>query len=241
MSSNQDPAPSDALDVIRSLDRENVALKLIKPFKGLVLKQDVSILDVDLTSAIIQATNLKMCAILEGLIYLHSRALLKPVAARVMDLNVNRGIIILSDFAYLDTQWTEREHERVCQKLPTYVSLRWKKKSIRAPLENISVNGMGILAYKMIERGMEIEPGSKVCLDFQLPSGYRWTALRGMIVYLRSISSSLIRLGIRLYPNTREALSLQKWIARRKQEIMEELNQAYMEARKPRGVECQFF
>jgi hypothetical protein len=237
--SNSDSGEAQA--ILKTLQQQSTAIKMIQQFRGILLDQEVSILDVCPDSAVFQATNLKMCAVLEGLAYLRNRKFPRPLAGRVVDMSVRRGMIILSEFAFAETEWKERRQERVCQKNPTYVSLRCKRRVFRVPLENISVNGMGVLAYKIFERGATLEPGSMVRLDFRLSSGYNWADIRGKIIHLQSIDNSMARIGIRLYPNEKEARSLARYVALRKREIMEEMNRAYMKRIEPRTVDCLFF
>ncbi len=100
---------------------------------------------------------------------------------------------------------------------------------------------MGILAFKIFERGMKIQPGSKVQLEFKLSPDHKYTGLTGTIIYLNTIDRYLTTIGIKLFPTARESRLLEKYIAPRKQEILEELNQAYWELIKPRGVESLYF
>jgi hypothetical protein len=135
----------------------------------------------------------------------------------------------------------KRQHERVRPKHPTYVTLHWKRKAVRECIENISVNGMGILAFKIFERRMQIQPGSKVQLEFQLSPDHKYSGLSGKIIYINTIDRYLTTIGIQLFPTARESRLLEKYIAPREQEILEELNQAYSELIMPRGVESLYF
>jgi hypothetical protein len=100
---------------------------------------------------------------------------------------------------------------------------------------------MGVLAYKLFERGMRIQPGASTQLDFQLPPEDRYTSMRGTIVYMHKLDSLLVKLGIRLFPSASQARSLEKYITHRKDEIMEELDRAFYEMIRPRGVESLYF
>ncbi len=44
MSSNDDPAPTDAFDILSAVARQNQTVKMIHPHKGMLLEQQVSIL-----------------------------------------------------------------------------------------------------------------------------------------------------------------------------------------------------
>jgi len=241
MVSNNLPVVGDAISAIRYLGQQNAALGLTKTFRGMVFQQDVSILEVNPDGATFRATNIDMCAALEGDVYLHSRLFPKPVMAQLKSLNIHKGMFILSGFAYADVEWKDRQYERVQPQHPTYVTLNWRRKTFRACIENISVNGMGVLAYKLLEKGMKIQPGSNVQLEFQLSPAHEFTDLKGTIVYINTIGRFSSTIGIRLFPKAKEARSLEKFIAQRKQEILVELHQAFWEMSKPRGVESLYF
>jgi hypothetical protein len=91
------------------------------------------------------------------------------------------------------------------------------------------------------EREEHLQTNSSIKLEFQITPEYKWTALRGRIVYIIKVSKSLFRLGIQLQPSTQQARKLEKYIALRKKEIMNELDQAFLAAIAPVGVECQYF
>jgi hypothetical protein len=55
------------------------------------------------------------------------------------------------------------------------------------------------------------------------------------------LSKSIARLGIRLYPKIEQARQLDKYISKRKSEIIEELNQAHVAASVHSGIEFQYF
>ncbi len=241
MSVNNLPVVDDVLATISYLGQQNIAIKLTKSFRGLVLQQDVRVLEVNPGEAAFWITNIEMSAALDGEVYLHSQLFPKPVRAQIKSLDIRKGELILSDFAYSDIELDQRQCERVRPKKPTYVTLHWKGKAYRACVDNISVNGMGILAFKIFERGLSIQPGSKVQLEFQLSSDHIDMALKGTIVYINTIDGYLATIGVRLFPTALESRLLKKYIAPRKQEIMDELNQAYWELIKPRGVASLYF
>ena len=241
MPSNSLPAVDDVVSVIRYLSQQNAAIELTKSFRGLLLQQDVRVLEVKPDNATFRITNTETCAALEGDVYLQSQLFPKPVMAQIKSLNLNNGMLILSGFAYIDIEWKKRQHERVQPKHPTYVTLHWKGKSHRACMDNISANGMGILAFKIFERGMRIQPSSKVQLEFQLPPDHIYMNLKGTIIYINTIGKYLTKIGIRLFPGVRESRLLNEYIAPRRQEILEELNQAYWDLKKPRGIETLYF
>ena len=241
MSSNTLPAIDDEISVISCLSQQDARIELTKSFRGLVLQQDVRVLEVNPEDAVFRISNLEMSPALEGDVYLHSPSFPKPVMAQFKSLDTRKCILVLSDFAYIEMELKKRQHERVQPKQPTFVTLHWRGKAHRTSLNNISINGMGILACKNIESEIRIRPGSKIKLEFQLSPDQIDMILKGTIIYINTIDRYLTTIGIQLFPKAREARLLKEYIAPRKQEILEELTQAYWKLTKPRGIESLYF
>ena len=190
---------------------------------------------------VFQALDRDICAALMGWVHLHSPLFSNPVKAQVKDLSLSRGMFSLSDFSYLEGEWKDRMHERVQPKDPTYVSLRFQRMNIRASMLDLSINGMGLLVGNTEDCDMEFEPNSCVQTDFETTPAHRWTKLGGAIHYQLKVARSIVRLGIRLYPKVEQARQLENYIAKRKTEIMEELDQVYLSTLIPLGLENQYF
>jgi len=241
MPSDSLPAVDDVLSVLRVLGQQNAAIELKNSFRGLVLQQEVRVLEVNPDEAAFRISNLEMSAALEGHVYLHHPRFPKPVEAQFKSLDIRKGTLVLSGFAYTASESKKRQDERVRPKRPTYVTLHWNGKTQRACMENISANGMGILAFKIFEKGLRIRPGSRVQLEFHLPPGKQRMLLKGTIIYINPIGAQLTTTGIRLYPTAQEARLIREYTVPRKQDILEELNQSFWELIKPRGIESLYF
>jgi hypothetical protein len=217
------------------------SLVMTNSYRGIILSQEIKPVAVDKYRAVFQAYDLDICAALEGCVHLHSSLLPKPVKAKVRDLSVRQGMFSLTDFAYIDGDWKDRLHERVQPEEPTYVSLHYRGMIIRASMLDISIRGMGVLVCNSEEQELDFHPNSSVCTDFETSPTFRWAKLGGAIHYQHKLSKSIARLGIRLYPKIEQARQMEKYISKRKVEIMEELNQAYVAASVHSGVEFQYF
>jgi hypothetical protein len=229
------------LNIISSHAAQNISMRVTKSFRGMMLNQDAKVMAVNRFRAVFQIFDSKFCAALEGRVYLHSQAFHKPVSARLSGLSVSKGMFALTDFEYADNDWKERNNERVRPKEPTYVSLDCDDHSMRASLQTISVDGMGVLACKPIERGAKLHRYSKVKIDFEITPNYRWESLEGTVVYIIKKLNALTRCGIRLNPNKKQAQLLDRYMTIRRREIVEELNQVFITATSPMGAECQYF
>ena len=239
------PMQINTLDEILAIfdshaDRQS-SLVMTNSYRGMILSQEIKPVAVDKHRAVFQAYDLDICAVLEGCVHLHSSLLPKPVRAKVRDLSVRQGMFSLTDFVYIDWDWKDRLHDRVQPKEPTYVSLHYRQKVIRASMLDISIRGMGLLVCSSEGQELDFEPNASVCTDFETSPAYRWAKLGGAIHYQQKLSKSIARLGVRLYPKIEQARQLEKYISRRKSEIMDELNQAYVAASVQSGVEFQYF
>ncbi|UCF29558.1 MAG: hypothetical protein JSW42_07795 [Chloroflexota bacterium] len=234
-------ALDEILAIFNSHADQKSSLVMTNSFRGMIFSQEIKPVAVDNYRAVFQAYDLDICAALEGCVHLHSSVLPKPVKAKVRDLSIRQGMFSLTDFDYNDGDWKDRLHDRVQPKEPTYVSLNYRQMNIRASMLDISIRGMGVLVCSSEEQGLDFQPNSCVCTDFETSPNFRWAKLGGAVHYQQKLSSSLARLGIRLYPKIEQARQLEKYISLRKAEIMEELNQAYVSATVHSGVEFQYF
>jgi hypothetical protein len=238
---NQNSTQDEFLKMFDSLVDQKSPLVMTKSHQGIILSQEVKAVVVDKHRVVCEVGDPRICAALEGCIHLHCQLFSRPVKARVMDLSVSKGMFSLSEFSYLQRGWMERLHERVQPKDPTYVSMRYRGLGIRSSLSDISINGAGLLLGKSEDYEIKFEINSSVVIDFHINPAFRWRKLGGAIQYQQSATSSLLRLGIRLYPKEEQARHLDRYIADRKAEIMEDLDQTYLTASIPSRIEYQYF
>ena len=229
----------DVTAIVGLLPRQNHSVKLTKQFKGLELNQDVRFVEVNRDWAAVKASNPGMLPILEGDIHLHSRAFPKPVAARIQKVDLEKGMFLLSDLAYMD--WKERRADRVQPGRPTHITLRCKGKSYRVFLEDISAHGMGILANRGFIKEKAVRLGAWVYLDFSLGQNFDCSDLKGKILYVHRDGDSLTKAGIQLFPTLVQTRSLLRYIARRRKEILDEIAEAVSGRDEPRGVQSLYF
>lgn len=237
---NKCTSSSEIITMINSLANHNSCLNVTKSFRGIVLSEDLKIISVNNQRTVLQTYTSKICAAFAGCVHLHNQAFLRPVKARIKEVCISEGKIALSDFTYLNSDWKNRQSERVQPKHPTYGYLMTNKSHFRACLKNISDNGLGLMVSTAAEEE-DFQINSSVKLDFQITPEFRWTALRGRIVYIIKVSKSIFRLGIQLQTSRQQARKLKKYIMLRKKEIMNELDQAFLAAISPTGVESQYF
>jgi hypothetical protein len=240
MDRNQIIPNIDALDLLTRLAGNNVALQVSLPYKGMALAQDLHILDIQEGKITLQAPN-QINFLVGDFIFLHSHEIGQTLAARLNEINFRAGVMKLSDVVYLGTPWKERSDTRVEPKEPIMVDVRSGSIAYRACIENLSLNGAGLLAYKVIEKGVPLEPQQRVLIDFEIPPDHRRLVIRGVIANLHLLGDTLVRIGVHILPSLLKKGVLQRYISSRKNEILEELDRNYLEeSRYPTVVNLYF-
>jgi hypothetical protein len=230
------------ISVIEQLANQGITLKLTWYFRGLLLSQEVKILNVFQDNAVMCACDNKHFAPYEDCyVQLHHPELGKPVRAHLLFSSLDNCTFVLSNFNFVIKSWTERSLDRVQPKKFTRVSLgNYHTRYIVSCLD-LNARGIGLFAQSRSRLVEQILPGSNVQMDFTLSSEYGWKRLEGSVIHVTPISHLLVRIGIRLQPNLNQAIRLERYISRRKEEIMTELSWAYFHALEPRKVEDLYF
>ncbi len=231
----------DLIPVFESLARQDSILTLSNSYQGIMWFQDSRIMSVNPEFAVLKVKDCKSFVSPGKQIQLHNTAFSRPVKATLQDLDYDDGLLYLSGLAYSDREWQPRYHERVQPKDPAYAILSFNRRQFRACIENVSMNGQGLLIDKRYLKDSRIKLLSKISLKFKLPPGFEWNNLKGSVVNLNTINDSLVRLGVRLHPNSQESRSLVSYVTGRKQEILDELDQNCLEKIVSHGVETLYF
>jgi hypothetical protein len=240
MSSNGQSA-QNVIAILHTIAQDNNSLQVTKPFRGTILNQDARILAITPNGIVLQAADVRMGFTSGACIYLNSKLLPMPVLARLCGVSVINNTFIITDLTYKEEGWKERAQERVHPKEPAYVTLHWNRKTLRASLDDISCQGIGLLAYKTIEKGFKFQPDAEILLDFQLSGNYRWTGLKGSVIYQRQLGKAFCRIGVQIHPNPSQSHLLKQYINSQKVEIKSELDQIYTDALRTPDVVDQFF
>jgi hypothetical protein len=213
-------------------------LTLTKQFRGLELQQPVRMLEMTPRHATLQVTDPMLIPLLEGTVTLHSQAFAKPIVGHIQNMLDAEGTFSLSNFNEFD--WRARRSDRVQPEDLVYVKMHCKHKTARLRLDDLSAQGMGIVAdHEVIEQGKFI-PGQAVKLDFTL-SGISFSDLPARVLYRVRLGRWLEKLGLQLLPLAMQRRKLEQYVTHRKAEILEEVSQIYLQSREPRGIESLYF
>lgn len=235
-----EPTTTEAITAaFGALPQKDPSISLTKHYKGITLSEDVRVLDIQPDCATIRASRREIFPCLVGKIHLHSQVFPQSIAGRIYPVDYAQGTFLLSDLAYAD--WKDRSFERVHPKDSVYVNLYHNKETYRAFLEDISVDGLGVLGNNAMDPSSRLRSGVKVKLALKLREEDPLENLAGMLVYVQKICQELVKYGLHIYPNAHQKRALQRYITRRKGEILEEVNQKYIRSREPQRVENLYF
>lgn len=223
---------------VASLTNCNIPLTMVSTYKGMTLTQDIFLLNVLPGSLIMQAPQDRLLMGSTSSIYLYSQALPETYRAQVKE--VKEGKMVLSNLTATGRAWTERASERVQPRFPLYADVHMKKISIRASIEDLSITGMRLSAYKLFEKGLSFHTDAIGWLRFRLPDDLLEMNMKIKVVYSRSIGK-MVKSGVRIFPSPSQTDRLQRYIDARKEEILRELDQMCAEIREPQKVSNLFF
>lgn len=231
----------DIPEMILQFAKQHVPMTMTRNYKGILLNQDVKILDVYPNYAIFEACDAKAFADVNGWVHLHSPYLERPLCARLISRDMFRCTVMLTDFNFIHNNWVDRTQARVQPSTPVYLTIRSGRQDILASLLDIQLNGIGVLANQGSIKMAEIHPQAKVHASFQIAPNLVMKRVEGTVEYQRPCNKTVARLGISIQPRPDQVQILQRYIDRRQDEILQELDRTYFRALGPRRVEELFF
>jgi hypothetical protein len=242
MVSKDKPDLNEVLTVVTRLAQCDSPVSVARSFEGLFIHQKVRILSVAERILVCQANDFRLLAGMEGrCVYLLHAALPRPVKARLNSFATDSCKFVLSDLVFIDKEWNERSGERVHPRETTTISIKFYYKKLSATLEDINPQGLGVRVNKRHQEVRTLLPSTPVHLDFKLPPSFGWHELKGTVVTLKPMTAPFSRIGIRLNPHPGQNRMLEEYMAYRKTEIIEEMDQASLMAKRaPEGASLYF-
>lgn len=122
-------------------------LTILIPYKALLLYREVRTIKIGKDHIILQVPDQQFCSNIHERVFLVTSSTPQGMAAKVRDINFQKGIITLTDFNIFELPWCERKSERVEPNNPTSIVIYMAKHRIRGRLENLSLHGLGALLY----------------------------------------------------------------------------------------------
>jgi hypothetical protein len=225
----------DALKLLVKVAQEKTPLELTNVYKGVTLTQEARIISFGEDFVELQIPYYQfMCIALQGRTHIRSSGFPFVVSASLKNLGLTSGKIRLKDFSCLSRSLEIRLTNRVAPQEPIRITLHLKNTDFSASVADLSANGMGILAYKIREKGINLEANSPINLDYYLPRQSKKFTLKGKVAYLKPVKSSvMVRLGVCFKPNLEQETRLQEYIDQRHIDIIRELEQTFIRSVEP--------
>jgi hypothetical protein len=210
-------------------------------YKGLVLSEMIQPLHLGNDYGVFQAAGQNFLSGLKEVVYLHSADDPQTIRARIEEVNPKRAWVTLSHFTPLQTYWRERQEDRVQPSRPIHVRLSCTSQQLAGSLDNLSGQGLGVLVYHLRDKGLHAEKGTRVRVEIPVLNDLPLIKLDAVVQSKRYISTTQVILGLQVYPNRKQLLSLRQYIEFRKKEIFSELNTVKFARLDPRATKDLYF
>ncbi|MEN4012963.1 MAG: PilZ domain-containing protein [Chloroflexota bacterium] len=234
------PYPHDALQAVKSLAFQRLPLNLVGNFKGLHFIEKIEPLKIGVDTVVFRAPRLQVCATLRNPVYLYSRVLPETVRASPQMINCTAMELRLTDFTFNGNLWFDRLEQRVQPERPIPTLLTVHKSVYSATLKDISHHGAGLMLYVGDQPELELLVNTPLDLRLELSPQTR-LSLHGRVVCRKRVGTAILYLGVRIYPTQDQARWLENYIARRKANILRELDQQAYQRMEPQQVKDLYF
>jgi hypothetical protein len=243
MDSEKDAISNQVLELMRAVARQNKPLTMSNVFKGVTISQESKVLGVEEDYVIFQPPYSQIMAIaLAHQTFLHSPEIPGALFAHLKKIDLISGKLLLSNFEPSHSLWKRRTNVRVAPKENLRAVLRIKDTTFSVSVADLSTCGMGLLAYKLFDRGLKIGSGTPIVVDYVQPSNGLKMILRGTIAYVSRIKdTAMSRLGVHFHLNMDQERKLMKYVRQRENEILGELETTFRQEFEPRSAKDLYF
>lgn len=235
------PNSNHVLSILTYLLQAGEKLTVQIPYRALLLTQEVRTLEIGEDHLVLQAPNQKLCSSIQGRIYLHTNRSPQGMAASVLGLNLERGVITLTDFRFIDTPWSVRRSDRVEPANTTHLLLRAGDSFRKARLADISLHGLGVLVSPKEQPPVPFQAGDKLKAEIKSGSDIPQMKLDTELVSVHALGPTLIRLGLATSPRGIQKTLLSQYVNSRRNDILSELENVSSHVMDPRGSKDLYF
>jgi hypothetical protein len=219
---------------------QGIPVTIASSYKGVLFNQIIHPLATSEDNVLFETPDPTLWFTLQETIYLHSPELHHTVSARVRQADFRAQRMQLTDFTFTDSPWQDRCNERVQPAAPLSVTVRTHHASFSGRLYDLSLRGLGLVAWQGNSPLPGLQVGMQADLRFQLSTSVD-LKIQGQIAWLRKYGRNWLHLGMRLLPTPRQQRLLEIYIRQRTREIQQELQRASLHAREPRPTHELFF
>lgn len=232
----------NAFDLNSLLQKESI-VDVEVPIKGLLLKESVVVCDASPGQIEAHTSNIShFCTgSYDYPLFLKLNRTNKALACRLSDIVVYTGKLVMKDFHMMEEVWVNRECERVQPKEPIFVSVTMGKQKFNANLFDLSLTGMCILTDKKNFKDPRKLYDKKMTVSLQLPNSQLTCKIKGTAVQVRTVSDSLLRIGMNINMLKKDYQVVSHYLSERKREILDELFINFLQLLNYRETKDQYF
>ncbi len=228
----------DTLDEIlksfATIQERDRPLWLLNTYRGIPVSHPAKVLDVSQTQVSVSIHEHQAISMLiEGKTYLQSDYLPEVIRADSVRVDVSNKQALLSEFVGVGDAVGKRAFTRVQPEAPIDAEIYDGQRRIGGQIADMSVGGLGIFTFAATIYGdLSFEKGKEVFVDFKLPAMEEVLRFQGVVTsILQGAETFQYRLGVQIFINPEAEPLLQEYIARRRVEILEELQEKYESVR----------
>ncbi|NLG96302.1 MAG: PilZ domain-containing protein [Chloroflexi bacterium] len=149
-----------------------------------------------------------------------SRGLPEAVRARIISFDLLSGLLRLSDFAYVGSNFGDRMIARVEPEDTIVIEIESEDHKEQGTLADVSLSGVGVYVTRT-----SLQRGQVVQLTLPLPEGK--VTLPGKILNISQTPENQQRLSIGFTRNAQEIAVIMRYIKDRRTEILSEIERMY--------------
>ena len=141
------PNSNQKFSMMNFLIKAGEKLSILIPYKALLLNREVRTIKIGKDHIVVQVPDQQICSTIHERVFLVTSNSPHGMAAKVRDIDFQKGIITLTNLNFFESPWYERKSERVEPKNPISIIISMANHRLRGRLENLSLHGLGALLY----------------------------------------------------------------------------------------------
>lgn len=234
--------PEATVDISKYLHGERT-FHLLANYKGVHIKQECRLITHFRETIVLQLIPCEPLFLEPGqFVYIGLPNLAEAIIARVHELDLFSGQLAVNVIATSGTMYAMRQSIRVQPSRHQEAAIQVSSHKIAACVSDICSAGVGMMVFKLTEKGVQIVAGDPVKIWLPIFPLENRKPIKGTVANSKIIGSShMTRLGIQLFPTASQARQLTEYVTDRQQEILNEMSAAYQKSMEPRRITDLFF
>ncbi len=227
------PDSNQKISMLNFLLQAGEKLTILIPYRALLLFREVRTIKIGKDHIILQLPDQQLCSTIHERVFLITSSTPRGMAAKVRDINFQKGIITLTDFNIFESPWCERKSERVEPNNPTSIVIYMAKHRIRGRLENLSLHGLGALLYTKNPPELPYKVGDILKTEINLGNAIPAMRIKTNLIAICPMGQYLTHLGLEMHLQGTQKKIISEYIISRKHDILSEIEHKTIHAMEP--------